>query len=353
MIKIGKVEMYMGPKNIDDTLDDLEEVIVKFINGAKKRLDIAVQELENRAIAEAIIDARKRKVTVKVVLEADYLSVLRITKDPWDTEKGSNKENREIHDALLRANIWVRSDFNTGIFHQKFIVRDRSAILTGSTNFTDTGVKNNLNHIVIIRDKKIADIYAREFREISRGKFGKHNEGRDEVPLQKTISGIPIKVLFAPDHNPEMEIMKQMSKGKSTIDFAIFTFSQSSGIDDVMIALSNGGLAIQGALDAMQGNQEWAATRPVRNAGASLHLIRKSDELNKLHHKLMVIDGQVVIAGSFNYTGPANRINDENIMVLGDLETTNVASIEKQKQLAGFAQNEINRIISIHGKQLV
>ena len=29
----------------------------------------------------------------------------------------------------------------------------------------------------------------------------------------------------------------------------------------------------------------------------------------------MVIDNQLIIGGSFNYTGPANRLNDENIFI--------------------------------------
>ena len=37
----------------------------------------------------------------------------------------------------------------------------------------------------------------------------------------------------------------------------------------------------------------------------------------KLHHKLMVIDEAIVVAGSFNYTAPANEYNDENIFVIG------------------------------------
>ena len=43
-----------------------------------------------------------------------------------------------------------------------------------------------------------------------------------------------IKPLFAPRHGPEMEIMKQMLKASESIDFAMFTFAQSSGIDDAM-----------------------------------------------------------------------------------------------------------------------
>jgi hypothetical protein len=34
-----------------------------------------------------------------------------------------------------------------------------------------------------------------------------------------------------------MEIMKQMLKAKTSIDFAMFTFAQSSGIDDTMFRL--------------------------------------------------------------------------------------------------------------------
>lgn len=39
----------------------------------------------------------------------------------------------------------------------------------------------------------------------------------------------------------------------------------------------------------------------------------------------MVSDERPVIAGSFNYTAPATTLNDENIVVLGDLEETDPA----------------------------
>ena len=41
--KVGRVELYMGPRDVG-AADDLEDVIVKFIGGAQKRLEIAVQE---------------------------------------------------------------------------------------------------------------------------------------------------------------------------------------------------------------------------------------------------------------------------------------------------------------------
>lgn len=350
--KVGNVEFHAGP-SVLGAPDDLEKVIITFIDGAKKRLEIAVQELENRAIAEAIVRARQRKCVVKVVLEQDYLRAKRAKDDPWvpnDLDE-NNEGNRQIHDAILRANIDVKSDYNTSIFHQKFIIRDRKSLLTGSTNFTPTGTHKNLNHVVIVHDKEVAKIYAREFKEIQQGHFGKLNEGHDVAPTDRMVSNIRIRVLFAPDHNPEMEIMKQMMKARKRIDFAIFTFAKSSGIDDTMLRLLDmtPAMPIRGAFDGKQGGQKWAAIKPLNNKGADLFKVKGGNGLGKLHHKLMVLDDQVVIGGSFNYTGPANQLNDENIIIIGDLGATSSVQKTAQGKIAKFARQEIDRIIKDHG----
>lgn len=347
---IGNVELLMGPQEVGGP-DDLRKAVVSFISGAKKKLDIAVQELDNRKIAEAIVNARQRGIAVRLVLEADYLRAKSRRPDPW-VAGGGHESNRVIHDAILRSAIKVNTDFNPDIFHQKFIIRDGNALLTGSTNFTTTGTTKNLNHILIIKDREVAKIYGREFKEIRQGHFGKLNEGHDPKPPKVTVSNLPIRVLFAPDHSPEMEIMKQMAKAEKRIDFAIFTFSKSSGIDDQMILEVDAGVKVRGALDGMQANQKWAATRPVKNAGATLFLVHKQGKLGKLHHKLMVIDDQVIIAGSFNYTGPASRLNDENIIIIGDLESSSAASVKAQRKLAKYAKDEIERIIKTFGKKV-
>lgn len=66
----------------------------------------------------------------------------------------------------------------------------------------------------------------------------------------------------------------------------------------------------------------------------------------------MVLDDQVVIIGSFNFTGPTNSTNDDNIVILGDLETTDQTSVATQKRLAKYARKEIERIIKDHGTKV-
>ena len=117
---IGNIELYMGPQQLGGP-DNLLQAIVEFIDGAQKRLFIAVQELDCRPIAEAIIRARQRKVQVKIVLEADYLHAKRVQSDPF-APAGAHEINRELHGALLRANIRTNADFNPKIFHQKFLI---------------------------------------------------------------------------------------------------------------------------------------------------------------------------------------------------------------------------------------
>ena len=72
----GNVELHMGPSKVGGP-DNLEKAITNFIDDAQKTLEIAVQELDSESIADAILRAKARKVSVRVILEADYLKGLR------------------------------------------------------------------------------------------------------------------------------------------------------------------------------------------------------------------------------------------------------------------------------------
>jgi hypothetical protein len=121
----GKIEAYVGPPRLGGA-DDLEAVIVEFIAGAKRKLDIAVQELDSDAIAKAILAASWRGVRVTLFLEQDYLRTSlkrdRTTHVPippvprpgetpqqalervqWREDDTDLSENRRILAALLRS----------------------------------------------------------------------------------------------------------------------------------------------------------------------------------------------------------------------------------------------------------
>ena len=196
-----------------------------------RRLLIAVQELDSRPIAEAVLAAKARKVTVQIILEGDYLVEEHAAGRPVGPS-GDNEDNRVIHAALLRAGVDLITDLNPKIFHQKFIVRDpgvpTAAVLTGSTNFTctDTGTNPPDN-----RDsrqqpqprgrsctgRRAAEpvpgrVPAAARRHVRRRCTSGTSRGRREFRLGR----IRVKPIFAPEQGPEMEIMKQMLKAART-----------------------------------------------------------------------------------------------------------------------------------------
>jgi len=54
--------------------------------------------------------------------------------------------------------------------------------------------------------------------------------------------------------------------------------------------------------------------------------------------------------GSFNYTGPANTLNDGNIFIIGDLDAPiTAAQTNNQRQIGKYALDETDRIIEVFG----
>ena len=66
----------------------------------------------------------------------------------------------------------------------------------------------------------------------------------------------------------------------------------------------------------------------------------------------MVIDEATVVAGSFNYTAPANEYNDENIFVLGspklDLQPADGGPVDPAgcAEITRYFRTEIDRIVA-------
>jgi phosphatidylserine/phosphatidylglycerophosphate/cardiolipin synthase-like enzyme len=398
-----KIEVYLGPPELG-AADNLEQAIINFVNGAKESLDIAVQEIDSLPIAEAIINARWRGVSINAFIEQDYIKAkLEKKPDPptpdtpsgeteaeaiyrlqWrsdqetaeeDAEQGKDSLaiNRVILSALLRNGIEVKGDFNPKIFHQKFVVRDyrerarpTSALLAGSANFTHHDTHDNLNNVFVFHDARVCREYAEEFARLSIGEFGRGGLG--QPPKTIDVKGIPVKIAFAPDHAPELELMKQLLTVRADgtqaeleggqIWFAIFTFNGSSGIDDTLLALCRGGVKVRGALDRGQAHQKWALPPWLKHENLELRVPPKPGppgfRVRKLHHKTSVVDDRTVITGSFNYTRPANDFNDENIFVVGSAYDeikepgrTIAVDAARCQELATYVRDELKRIFSL------
>lgn len=338
----GRLQAFLGPPGAAGAPDDLETVIVNFIDQSEHSLDIAVQELDNPRIAAAIDRAARRKrpgtnkrIRVRLVTEGDYLKEDEPV-DPPDKEVALDI-NRNHFLTLLRGAVDAKIDFNPKIFHHKFIIRDRGeaheAVLTGSTNFTTTCTHRNLNHVAIFHDIGVAAAYQSEFDQLKDGIFGARSPKLTLTdPLTLDINGSTVQIMFSPDNNPELRIVNEILKAQSSVYFMMFTFAKTTTIDDALISkLQGGNIEVVGVLDGGQSAHKWSPHKTLLANGAKLR--RETLPNNgKLHHKLIVLDDHTVIGGSFNYTGPANQYNDENLFLVRD------------HNLAAFFKAEVKRV---------
>ncbi len=94
-----------------------------------------------------------------------------------------------------------------------------------------------------------------------------------------------------------------------------FSFT-SDELATAISAANDRGVLVQGVIDASQaaGNQggEYEA---LLARGID---VRLDGEGGSMHHKVLVIDGVIVVTGSYNFSASAEEQNDENTLIVHD-----------------------------------
>lgn len=113
----------------------IRERLVSLIGSAKKELLLNVYLLTETSVTDALVDAKKRGVDVKVILE----------KDPYKLP-GANRKSR---DRLLNAGVDVFSSRDAFAFvHAKYAVADGSGYVFATGNFTKSTFEKNREFFV-------------------------------------------------------------------------------------------------------------------------------------------------------------------------------------------------------------
>ena len=68
---------------------------------------------------------------------------------------------------LANLGIPVKIDAVHAIAHNKIVIIDGEAVITGSFNFTEAAEENNAENLLVIHDRKLAERYTRNFEELA------------------------------------------------------------------------------------------------------------------------------------------------------------------------------------------
>jgi phosphatidylserine/phosphatidylglycerophosphate/cardiolipin synthase-like enzyme len=116
--------------------------IVHAIDQAEQEVLVQAYGFTHNAIAQALVRAHRRGVTVQVLLD-----------------QKSDSTNRYVMGLFQEAGVSVRLDGAHAIAHNKVMVIDARVLVTGSFNFTNSAETRNAENVLILRGDSLAKTY--------------------------------------------------------------------------------------------------------------------------------------------------------------------------------------------------
>ena len=121
-----------------------------------------------------------------------------------------------------------------------------------------------------------------------------------------------IDVYFSPNGGCTAAVVRELDAAKQTIYVQAYSFT-SAPIAKALVDAHNRGVKVQAILDKSQKTEKYSSADFVAHAGIPVQI----DAAHAIaHNKVMVIDGETVITGSFNFTKAAQDKNAENLLVV-------------------------------------
>ncbi|MEL6816844.1 MAG: phospholipase D-like domain-containing protein, partial [Cyanobacteria bacterium J06598_3] len=188
----SEASVYTDPyRQIERYGDDLEAVIITAIEQAETSIDLAVQALNLPRVASALAKRHREGLKVRVILENQYANPTSAAarteqREDWLAIADSNRDGILSDAELSQANaLGILSDAQvpliddtadgskgSGLMHHKFLIIDSQRVITGSANFTLSGIhgdgdnpssRGNANALLKIENRAIAEQFTQEF----------------------------------------------------------------------------------------------------------------------------------------------------------------------------------------------
>jgi len=283
-----------NPQNVD-------KYFISLIDSARQTLDGAFYDIDDAEAVNAFIRAKKRGVRVRLVTEHDSLM-----------DKHNPGSPRKSIAAFRAAGIELRDDgpSNAGLMHHKFMVVDNASVWTGSLNLTTSSMFHHNNNSVMIRSPQLAANYNAEFQRLfEQGMFGPNAH---QIPNPEVnVSGISIRTFFSPGGNAMPTVHEELRRATKSIRFMAFSMTDKQ-ILQIMLEKKAAGVKVEGVFDNCLIPQ-YSIYWELKKAGI---LALGDGNQALMHHKVMIIDDNVVVTGSYNFSKSAQEKNQENMLIV-------------------------------------
>lgn len=281
---------------------------------------------------------------------ADINNDGRLTEDELDRRDGLR--------LIKAANIdWIDDTADgskgSGLMHHKFMVIDDRIVLFGSANFTMSDIhgdftkpdtRGNANNLLRVDSQELATRFKKEFNLMwgdgPNGKpdslFGTKKPSRKIDYL--VVGGAQVRIKFSPDVEDTAReqtsnglIATALSGSKQNIDMALFVYS-AQFLSAILEERQQNTVQIRALVDSQFAYRDYSSTlsmwglesnqdckagtsnawkQPLKTVG-----IPNLASGDTLHHKFAIVDRNLILTGSHNWTNAANYVNDEVLIAI-------------------------------------
>lgn len=271
--------------------DDLSLTMSKAIEEAKSSVTLIIYALSDPRIINSLKHKANSGVLVRVIVDA---------KTSPHVEK------------KLGPNVKLLKRYITDLTHDKLLVIDDKQVWVGSANMTRESLRHHGNLMVAIESEPLAAMVSAKARTLTSTERMQRLTHRS-FPLGKQS----VELWLLPDDPMALGRLKELIKSaQKCIRIAMFTWTRHDLAQEV-IAANKRGIEVEVVLD--RSSAMGASSKIARLlAEAGIH-VKLSNGGALLHHKLMIVDQEMLINGSANWTLKAFEKNDDCFIVLHPL----------------------------------
>ena len=308
------IEVYFNDPYNNPKDRTIQNMLLDDIRSAKKTIDVATYNYTDTKTASALIEAVHRGVRVRLVIDEE------------------NARKNVIND-LRDGGVSVITAESNGLMHAKYMIVDGAVVISGSANMTLASFSSDNNFMIRMESPEAAKVFTEEFEEMFLDCiFGEESPRSKAASAVKLEDGTTVYIRFSPDDGIDDMIEKLIAAASESVYMLAYSFA-SRDIAERLEAADNDGLdVIVICEDEKAYTDGGGQCGPLSEAGLQVYVDGYPDTL--MHEKVIILDGKVVIAGSYNFTRSADKRNDEQVLVISDPEIADLFLGEFDKILA-------------------
>jgi phosphatidylserine/phosphatidylglycerophosphate/cardiolipin synthase-like enzyme len=317
----------------EQTAEAVMARLTEFIGRAKGTLEFALYDLRlspplKQQLADALRERAAAGVQIRICYDGDKPFVPNLAGGQDPASAGTGAMVHSLGYPFRRIG-------GMKLMHNKFIIRDRQAVWTGSLNMTDDAFRLMENNVLQIESPTLAAFYAADFEELWE-KENFENTGNiatEAVPLTFANQPATSRVLFSPGCGLEIdtEVARRVHAAQRRVRICSLLINSGTLISALTDLLNAGRVPVDGIYDRTQMAdvfRQWQGVPQNRwKVPALQDVISRAKLVGKIstpytptgrhdfmHNKILVVD-DTVITGSYNFSRSA-QFNAENILFI-------------------------------------